>query len=152
MVRVSELTEYVKEALIERNVRNDFIRVLFQPSFSLSPFHILSASATESLAYLLQSFYSYCLTQRDYTNALKLHKITCVLIMQNAKIQNEYLPLYTLLYAHEIYSKVGFWKELLIDYCINFKYEDPAFALTYRNQLANSTIAAKRKKLSQCNS
>ena len=46
-------------------------------------------------------------------NALRLHKITATFIIQE---QDHQVPLYSYLYTHAIYTKIGFWKELLVDY------------------------------------
>lgn len=144
--RMSDLTEYVKEAFTEKNVRSDFIRILFQPSYSFSPFHFLSVHATETLAYLLNSFYSYCVVQRDYVNALKLHKITSVLIVNDS---HHRFPLYGYLYSHDVYTKVGFWKELLIDYCLSHKDGEAAYRMRYNCVEDSQSVSIKRTKFTQ---
>ena len=68
-----------------------------------------------------------CVQQRDYVNALKLHKISSLFIVYT---DHRYSPLYGFLNTHEIYSKVGFWRELLLDYCM-LDEEDPSYQLKY---------------------
>ena len=63
--------------------------------------------------------------QRDYVNALKLHKIASVFIVNDS---DQRFPLYGYLRSHEMYTKVGFWKELLMDYCSGY---EPAYSLQY---------------------
>lgn len=146
--RVTDLFEFVTEAFVEKNARSDFLRILYQPSTFLSPFHIISVMTASSLAHLFKSFFTYlghslsiifrvCVKQRDYLNALKLHKIASVFIVNDSDYR---FPLYGYLYTHEIYTKVGFWKELLIDYCTGF---DPAYSLQY-SCLENMEYHSKR--------
>ena len=95
---------------------------------------------TEAFTYLghsLSIIFRVCVKQRDYLNALKLHKIASVFIVNDSDYR---FPLYGYLYTHEIYTKVGFWKELLIDYCTGF---DPAYSLQY-SCLENMEYHSKR--------
>lgn len=133
--------EYVKEAFIEKNVRSDFIRVLYQPNYA---YHILSKTASQTLSYLLSCFYSHCTVQRDFTNALKLHKITSILLIK----EDSLVPFYAFLKNEEVYSKVGFWKELLVDYCTSTHVEN-AYRMNYKVQKNNQSTATKRNKLTQ---
>lgn len=144
--RIAELTEYIKEALNEKNIRNDFVRILYQPASSFSPFHILSLPAAQSLAILFNTFYTYCVTQRDYLNALRLHKITATFIIQE---QDHQVPLYSYLYTHAIYTKIGFWKELLVDYCLASHDEESAYQMQYHCLLDSQFVKTKKTKLSQ---
>lgn len=74
-----------------------------------------------------------CVQQRDYINAMKLHKITSLFLV---KEKDRRYPLYHLLSSHEIYMKVGLWKELLLDFCEHAEENDPAYFMDdfYRSQ------------------
>ena len=76
-----------------------------------------------------------CVRQRDYLSALKLHKIASVFIVNDS---DHRFPLYGYLCSHEMYTKVGFWKELLLDFCSGY---EPAYSLQYsclnKNYLSN---------------
>lgn len=112
--RSTELANHVKEGLAEKSVRTTFIQILTQPETPFCSYHIISSPSAENLAFLFNSFYSSCVKQRDYVNGLQLHKITAVFIVNDPLRQ---FPLYGYLYTHEIYKKVGFWRELLVDFC-----------------------------------
>lgn len=109
-------------------MRTEFIH-LFTQSDVLTPYHILSSPSAEGVALLLNVFYSFCVEQRDFANALQLHKATAVFLVNDPMKR---FPLYGYLYTHEIYRKVGFWKELLIDYCRGKGTIETAYQMRFR--------------------
>ena len=70
----------------------------------------------------------FCVQQRDYKNALALHKTATLFIVNAESVQ---YPLYNLLCEDKIYMKVGWWKELLVDFCQSSLDNDPAYISTY---------------------
>ena len=79
-------------------------------------------------------------------NALRLHKITATFIIQE---QDHQVPLYSYLYTHAIYTKIGFWKELLVDYCLASHDEESAYQMQYHCLLDSQFVKTKKTKLSQ---
>ena len=121
-------------------MRTEFLR-LFTQSDALTPYHVLSTPSAEGVALLLNAFYSFCVEQRDFANALRLHKATAVFLV-NDPIKR--FPLYGYLYTHEIYRKVGFWKELLLDYCRGKGATETAYQMRYKC-LSDEEYFRKRK-------
>ena len=56
--RVVDLLTHVSEAFVERNVRADFIRILYQPMTLSSPYHMISVTSANALAELFHTFYT----------------------------------------------------------------------------------------------
>ena len=83
-----------------------------------------------------------CVRQRDYLSALKLHKIASVFIVNDS---DHRFPLYGYLCSHEMYTKVGFWKELLLDFCSGY---EPAYSLQY-SCLNKNYLSNRMKSLSE---
>ena len=71
-----------------------------------------------------------CVQQRDYKNALTLHKTATLFIVNTESAQ---YPLYNLLSESKIYMKVGWWKELLVDFCQRSMENDPAYTSVYKS-------------------
>lgn len=138
--RCSELSKQVTQQLADKLVRTEFLR-LFTQSDALTPYHVLSTPSAEGVALLLNAFYSFCVEQRDFANALRLHKATAVFLV-NDPIKR--FPLYGYLYTHEIYRKVGFWKELLLDYCHGKGATETAYQMRYKC-LSDEEYFRKRK-------
>ena len=55
---ISDLHEYVIESFTEKESRHDFIRILYQPSSFLSPYHHISINTAISLQFLFKAFFS----------------------------------------------------------------------------------------------
>ena len=149
--RVADLHAFVSEALVERNVRADFVRILYQPMTLSSPYHMISLASANALAELFHTFYTYvmrkgkimdrvCVQQRDYKNAFALHKTAALFIVQAESAQ---YPLYNLLCKSKIYAKVGWWKELLVDFCQNAMENDPVYVSAYEH--AENTDCEKQR-------
>ena len=138
--RSTDLANHVKEGLVEKSVRTNFIEILTQPTTPFCSYHIISSPSAENLAFLFNSFYTSCVKQRDYVNGLQLHKITAVFIVNDPLRQ---FPLYGYLYTHEIYKKVGFWRELLVDYC---RGNDVSAAYRMHYRCLSDEEHAKRRK------
>ena len=57
--RVVDLLAHVSEAFIERNVRADFVQILYQPMTLSSPYHMISVTSANALAELFHTFFTY---------------------------------------------------------------------------------------------
>lgn len=63
--RVTELFTFVTEAFVERNIRKDFICLLYQPLELSSPYRMISFIPASSLVLLFQAFYTYIVELMD---------------------------------------------------------------------------------------